>query len=81
MKSVNYIITPPNLFSGFALGNNSFYLVAFIKYQNYEIFSCITLSVAYGLASRRYHLFNKKLQNSRVSENTLMFLACQIKSC
>ena len=49
MKSVNYIITRPKLFSGFELGNNSFYLVAFVKYQNYEIFSCITLSVGYGI--------------------------------
>ena len=45
-------------FSGFAFGNNSFYLVAFVKYQNYEIFFCITLSVGYGLASRRYYLFD-----------------------
>ena len=81
MKSVNCIITPPNLFSGFALENNSFYLVAFVKNQNYEIFPCITLSVGYGLASRRYYLFNYKLQNSSVPENALMFLTCQIKSC
>ena len=50
MKSVNYIITPPNLFSGFALENNSFCFVAFVKYQNYEIFSSITLFV--GTAQR-----------------------------
>ena len=81
MKSANYIVTPPNLFSGFGLENNSFCFVAFVKYQNYEIFSCITLSAGYGLASRRYYLFKQKLQNSGVSENTLMFLACQIKSC
>ena len=82
MKSVNYIITPPNLFSGFALENNSFCFVAFDKYQNYEIFACITLLVGYGLASRRsYYLFNLKLQNCRVSENTLMYWACRIKSC
>ena len=73
MKSANYIITPPNLFSGFALENNSFCFVAFVKYQNYKIFSCITLSVGYGLASRRNYLFNQKLQNSRVSENTDVF--------
>ena len=81
MKSVNYVFTPSNIFSGFALRNNSFYLVAFVKYQNYEIFFCITLSVSYGLASRRYYLFNLKLQNSCASENTFMFLACQIESC
>ena len=81
MISVNYIITPPNLFSGFALGSNSFCFVAFVKYQNYEIFFCITLSVGYGSASRRYYLFNQKLHNSCESENTLMFLTCQVKSC
>ena len=81
MKSVNYIITPPNIFSGLALENNSFYLVEFVKYQNYEMFFCITLSVGYSLASRTYYLFDKKLQNSYVSESTLMFLICQIKSC
>ena len=73
--------TPPNLFSGFALGNNSSYLVAFVRYQNYEIFSRITLSVDYGLASRRYYLFNQKLQNSCASQNTLIFSTCQIESC
>ena len=81
MKSANYIITSPNLFSVFAFENNSFCFVAYVKYQNYEICVCITLSVGYGLASRRYYLFNYKLQDSRVSENTLMFLACQIKRC
>ena len=81
MKSVNYIITLSNLLSGFALGNNSFYLNAFVKYQNHEIFSCITLSVGGGLVSKRYYLFNQKLQNSCVFENTVMFLTCQDKSC
>ena len=60
---------------------NSFYVVAFVKYQNYRIFSCITLLGVYGLASRRHYLFDKKLHNSCVSENPLMFLTCQIKSC
>ena len=71
MKSENYIITPSKV-SGFALGNNFFYVVAFVKYLNYEIFSCIALLVVYGLASRSYHVFDSKLQNSCVSENTLM---------
>ena len=56
-------------FSGFALGNNSIYVVAFVN----EIIFNITLLVDYGLATRRYYLFNKKLQNSCVSENILMF--------
>ena len=80
MKRENYIITPPKLFSVFALGNNSVFVVAFVKNQNYEILSCITLLVGYGLASRRYYLFDKKLQNSCVSESTLMFMTCQNKS-
>ena len=80
MKSENYVITPPNLFSGFALGSNSFYVIAFARNQNYEILSCIALFVDYGLTSRKCYLFDKKLQNSCVSEHTLMFLTCQIKS-
>ena len=81
MKNQNYIITLPKLFSCFALGNDSFYVVAFVKYKSYKILSCIILSVGYGLASRRYYLFDKKLPDSCVSENTQMFLTCQIKSC
>ena len=59
MKSGNYIITPLQLFSGFALGNNSIYVVAFVKHQNYEIISSVILFVSHGLASRRYYLFDK----------------------
>ena len=80
MKSENYIITPPKLFSGFALGNNSIYLVACVRYQIEEIISSHSLFVSYGLASRRYYLLHKKLYNSCLSKSTLMFLTCQIKT-
>ena len=68
MKSEKYIITSPKFLSGFALGNNSIYVVAFVKYQNYEIMSSVALFVSHDYASRRY-LFYKKLQNSCVFEN------------
>ena len=58
-------------FSGFALENISIYEVAFVKYQNYKIISSVTLFMGHGLASKRYHLFDKKLQNSCVFQNTL----------
>ena len=80
MKSESYIMTPSKLFSSFALGSNSLHVVAFVKYQNDEMISSFTLFVSYGLASRRYYLFDKKSQNSYASVNTLMVLICRIKT-
>ena len=54
MKSENYIITPPKVFSGFAFGKNYIYVVAFVKYKNYEIKSSFTLFMGHGLASRKF---------------------------
>ena len=36
IECTSYVITPPKVFSGFALGKNYIYVVAFVKYQNYE---------------------------------------------
>ena len=59
MKSENYVFIPPKLFFGFALGNNSIYEVACVSYQIIDMISSLTLFVCYGLASRRYYLFEK----------------------
>ena len=82
MKSANYVITPPNLFSGFALENNSFCFVAFVKYQNYEIFACITLSVGYGLAqgSATFSYSRAKTKLNKISAGRNKFppiICCQ----
>ena len=73
MKSQKFIVTPPKLFSGFALGNNSIYVVTITKYKNYEIKSRVTLFVGHSLASKRYYSFHKKSQNSSEVKNFDVF--------
>ena len=69
MGSYAHVITPSKVFSGFAVGKNSVYEVAFVKYQNYEIKSTVTVFVGHGLED----LHDKKLQNSCVFENFDVF--------